>query len=220
MDWASKPAACVHVFNTCIYLLCNIFKWYTTKYPTNQSYFLGIDIQYWSCFLTLLTPNVSKLLILLIVLLTPSLEAHLDWKRNFLCQQRESQTWNNLTKHDEQTLWPHSSNCTGYRRTSLHTGHWNFSASGNTNVAFIFSLGCTWAREEGLAPSLRLVGREQIGLCTPPAVNSYEYDILQPNTFSHLTFPSSSVDKQKNQCGMLKQQRQLQSCVFFLSFGS
>ena len=104
MDWASKPAACVHVFNTCIYLLCNIFKWYTTKYPTNQSYFLGIDIQYWSCFLTLLTPNVSKLLILLIVLLTPSLEAHLDWKRNFLCQQRESQTWNNLTSATKENM--------------------------------------------------------------------------------------------------------------------
>lgn len=79
-------------------------------------------------------------------------------------------------KHAEQTLCPHSSNCTGYRSTSLHTGHWYFSANGKTNVTFIFSLGCSWLREPGL--EWPLVGRELVELLFFPAVKSYQYPKL------------------------------------------
>lgn len=43
-------------------------------------------------------------------------------------------------KHDEHTRWPHSSNCTGYRRTLSQIGHLYFFSNGNTNkLRSIFS---------------------------------------------------------------------------------
>ena len=76
-------------------------------------------------------------------------------------------------KQAEQTLCPHSSNCTGYRSTSLHTGHWYFSAKGKINVTFVFSFGCCWLKEPGLERPL--AGREPVGLGFLPDVKSYQY---------------------------------------------